>query len=64
MLEKIILGINFTKSLRAAFLVVSVLCIFLCLQFALVILWQNEIGAKAAHNMLVTLILGINVTNI
>ena len=28
---------------------------FMCLQFGFVIFWQKEIGAKAAHKMLVKL---------
>jgi hypothetical protein len=29
--------------------------IFMCLKFGVVIFWQNDIGAKSAHKMLVKL---------
>jgi hypothetical protein len=33
---------------------------FMCLQFGFVIFWQNDLGAKAAHKMLVKLTPGVN----
>jgi len=37
---------------------------FLYLQFGFVIYWQKNIGAKAAHKMLMKLTTGLNFTNI
>ncbi len=48
-------GVNFTNILRAAFLCDSVLARFLYLQFGFLIFCQKNIGAKAAHKMLVKL---------
>ncbi len=46
-------GVNFINILQAAFLCESVLCFLICLQFGIIISWQEEIGAKTDHKMLV-----------
>jgi hypothetical protein len=51
--------VNFTNILQAAFSY-KVLCApFMCLQFRSVNFWQKELGAKAAHKMLVKLTSGL-----
>jgi hypothetical protein len=48
-------GVNFTNILCAAFSYESFCAAFMCLQFGLIIFWQKDFGAKAAHIMLMKL---------
>ncbi len=55
-MAKLTTGVSFTNILQANFfLFKSVFCIFLYLQFGLVISWEKEIGAKVALKVLVKL---------
>jgi hypothetical protein len=48
-------GVNFLNILRTPFLQIVLCAAFLCLELGIVIFWQKNIGAKAAHNMLMKL---------
>jgi len=59
--EEVLISPKFYKQL----LCVNEFCeASLCLQFVFVIFWQKEIGAEAAHEMLVKLTMGVDFINI
>jgi hypothetical protein len=61
-LQSLLLGVNFTNILPAAFSYKSFFCAaFMCLQLGFVIFWRKDFGAKAAHKMLVKLAPGVSI---
>jgi hypothetical protein len=52
--------VNFTNILQQLFHTKVLCALFMCLQFGFVIFWPKDIGAKAAHKMLVKLTPGVD----
>jgi hypothetical protein len=58
------MGVNFTNILQAPFLCLSVLDSFLLITVWVCNFWLNEIGTKAAGEMLMKLTIGVDFINI